>query len=144
MAKSSSAGIGARTVGNQSVASGALLYLGDGHASQGDGEIVGNGIETTFEIEFTVKLHKGRTIGRPRGETEDEIFTVGNARPLDQARQHATSEMMTWLATEFGLEAIEASHILGQCARFDIANVLNPAYSVACRLERRAIPSLRG
>jgi len=119
---------------------GALFYLGDGHASQGDGEIVGTGIETSFEVEFTVRVLKGRKIGWPRGETADEIFTVGNARPLDQALQHATSEMMHWLSTDFGLDAIEASHVLGQCVRYDVANVFNPAYSVACRLAREAIP----
>ncbi len=48
---------------------GALFYLGDGHFCQGDGEIVGTGIETSFEIEFTLRVHKGRTIGWPRGET---------------------------------------------------------------------------
>ena len=120
---------------------GALFYLGDGHASQGDGEIVGNGIETTFEVEFTVHIRRGRRIGWPRGETAEDIFTVGNARPLDQALQHATSEMLTWLAADFGLDASEASHVLGQCARYDIANVFNPAYSVSCRLPRKAIPS---
>ena len=121
-------------------ASGALFYLGDGHASQGDGEIVGNGIETAFEVEFTVRVLKGRKIGWPRGETPDEIFAVGNARPLDQALQHATSEMMCWLSTDYGLDPVDASHLLGQCVRFDIANVFNPAYSVACRLSRKAIP----
>ncbi len=120
--------------------SGALFYLGDGHASQGDGEIVGNGIETSFEVEFTVRVLKGRKIGWPRGETPDEIFTVGNGRPLDEALQNATTEMMTWLAADFGLDLIDASHILGQCVRFDVANVFNPAYSVACRLPRKAIP----
>jgi acetamidase/formamidase len=124
-------------------APGALFYLGDGHASQGDGEIVGNGIETSFEVEFAVRVLKGRGIGWPRGETLDEIFTVGNARPLDQALQHATSEMLRWLSTDFGLDPVEASHVLGQCVRFDVANVFNPAYSVACRLSRKAIPSCK-
>jgi amidase len=123
--------------------SGALFYLGDGHASQGDGELVGNGIETSFEVEFTTRVLKGRRIGWPRGETLDEIFTVGNARPLDQALQHATTELMNWLTTDFGLDLIEASHVLGQCVQFDIANVYNPAYSVACRLSRKAIPSCK-
>jgi amidase len=121
-------------------APGALFYLGDGHASQGDGEIVGNGIETSFEVEFTLRVLRGRKIGWPRGETPDEIFAVGNARPLDEALQHATSEMIRWLTTEFGLDLIEASNVLGQCVRFDIANVFNPAYSVACRLSRKTIP----
>ena len=122
-------------------ASGALFYLGDGHASQGDGEIVGNGIETSFEVEFSVRVHKGRKIGWPRGESTDEIFTVGNARPLDQALQHATTEMMNWLTTDFGLDLVDASHLLGQCVRFDVANVFNPAYSVACRLSRKTLPN---
>ena len=120
---------------------GALFYLGDGHASQGDGEIVGTGIETSFEVEFTVRVIKGRKSSWPRGETVDEIFTVGNARPLDQALQHATTEMMNWLTADFGLDFIDASHVLGQCVRFDVANVFNPAYTVACRLPREAIPS---
>jgi acetamidase/formamidase len=117
--------------------SGALFYLGDGHYCQGDGEIVGTGIETSFEIEFTVCVIKGETIGWPHGETAEEIFTVGNARPLDQALQHATTEMLAWLAADYGLDAISASHLLGQVVRYDVANVFNPAYSVACRVSKQ-------
>ena len=116
---------------------GALFYLGDGHACQGDGEIVGTGIETSFEIEFTVHLVKGKTIGWPRGETARDIFTLGNARPLDQALQHATTEMLVWLDGDYGLDPVAASHLLGQAVRYDVANVFNPAYSVACRLPKR-------
>ncbi len=116
---------------------GALFYLGDGHACQGDGEIVGTGIETSFEIAFSVKVLKGKRIGWPRGETADDIFTVGNARPLDQALQHATTEMLDWLATDYGLDAVASAHILGQAVRYDVANVFNPAYSVACRIAKR-------
>jgi acetamidase/formamidase len=121
---------------------GALFYLGDGHACQGDGEISGTGIETSFAMEFTVRLAKGRTIAWPRGETAEEIFTVGNARPLDQALQHATTEMLAWLASDYGLDAIAASQVLGQAVRYDVANVFNPAYSVACRIARSALTGL--
>jgi acetamidase/formamidase len=121
---------------------GALFYLGDGHACQGDGEIVATGIETSFEIEFTVRLAKGKTIGWPRGETADDIFTVGNARPLDQALQHATTEMLAWLGSDYGLDPLAASHVLGQVVRYDVANVFNPAYSVACRLPKRWLKGL--
>jgi amidase len=119
--------------------SGALFYLGDGHACQGDGEIVGTGIETSFEIEFTLRVLKGKTINWPRGETADDIFTIGNARPLDQALQHATTEMVAWLASDYGLDLVEASHLLGQTVRYDVANVYNPAYSVACRLSKSVL-----
>ncbi len=123
-------------------APGALFFLGDGHFAQGDGEIVGTGIETSFEVEFTVKVLKGRKINWPRGETADYVFTVGNARPLDQALQHATTEMIAWLGEDYGLDPLAASHLLGQTVRYDVANVFNPAYSVACRLSKRTLAAL--
>ena len=120
---------------------GALFYLGDGHACQGDGEIVGTGIETSFEVEFRVRVRKEWPIAWPRGETADHIFTIGNARPLDQALQHATTEMLRWLESDYELGATAASHVLGQSVRYDVANVFNPAYSVACRLPKRLLPA---
>jgi acetamidase/formamidase len=122
---------------------GALFFLGDGHACQGDGEIVGTGIETSFEIEFTVRVAKGKSIGWPRGEDGDSIFAIGNARPLDQALQHATTEMLRWLGEDYGLDPTAASHFLGQRVRYDVANVFNPAYSVACRIEKRWLDELK-
>ncbi len=116
---------------------GALFHPGDGHAVQGDGEIVGTGVETSFEMEFTVRVRKDCRIGWPRGETADEIFTVGNARPLDQAVQHATTEMVRWLGEDFGMDLVAASHVLGQVVRYDLGNVFAPAYTMVCRLAKR-------
>jgi amidase len=113
---------------------GALFFLGDVHAAQGDGEIVGTGIETAAEIQFTVQILKKKQIGWPRGQNAGEIFTIGNARPLDQALQHATTEMLDWLIEDYGLDEVSASHVMGQAVRYDIANVFNPAYSVVCRI----------
>jgi acetamidase/formamidase len=123
-------------------AEGALFFLGDGHFAQGDGEIVGTGIETSFEVEFTVRVLKRRSINWPRGETDEHIFALGNARPLDQALQHATTEMIAWLGQDHGLDALCASHLLGQSVAYDVANVFNPAYSVACRLSKRVLAAL--
>ncbi len=115
---------------------GALLFIGDGHAVQGDGEIVGTGIEVSFDVQFTVRVQKGRTIQWPRAETETHILTVGNARPLDQALQHATTEMSRWLTTEFALDTVGAHILLGQCVEYEIANVYDPAYTVVCKLRK--------
>lgn len=119
---------------------GALFFLGDIHARQGDGEISGTGIEVSGDVEFTVSVQKGRTIHWPRGEDATHIFAVGNARPLDQALQHATTEMARWLVDEYGLDARGAQILMGQVVEYDIANVYNPAYSVACRVARRWLP----
>ena len=119
-------------------APGALFFLGDCHAVQGDGEIVGTGVETCFQVTVRLTVEK-RAIIWPRGETDRDIFTLGNARPLEQALQHATTEMTRWLAEDFGLDILAASHLLGQCVRYDIGNVYDPAYTVACRLPKSVL-----
>ena len=120
--------------------SGALFYLGDCHAIQGDGEIVGTGVETCFEVTVTLTVEKGRRITWPRAETADDIIAIGNARPLDQALQHATTEMLAWLATDYGLDKTAASHLLGQVVRYDVGNVFDPAYTMACRVPKKWLP----
>jgi acetamidase/formamidase len=122
-------------------APGALFFLGDGHAVQGDGEIVGTGVETTFEVTVRLTVEKGRPISWPRAETVDDIITIGNARPLDQALQHATTEMLNLLVIDYGLTTVAASHLLGQVIRYDIGNVFDPAYTVACRIEKKWLPA---
>jgi acetamidase/formamidase len=122
---------------------GALFCLGDGHAGQGDGEIVGTGIETSFDVQFTVRLIKGKEINWPRGEDSEAIFTVGNARPLEQAVQHATTEMLRWLTTDYGLSITEASTLLGQCVEYDLGNIYDPAYTMVCRVPKRFVAALR-
>jgi len=123
---------------------GALFHIGDGHATQGDGEIVGTGIEISFDVRFTVRVLKGKTIGWPRGEDSEYIFTCGNARPLDQALQHATTEMMRWLNQDYGLDSAAASTILGQCVEYDVGNVYDPAYTMVCKLRKDVLIGLRG
>jgi acetamidase/formamidase len=120
---------------------GALLHVGDGHATQGDGEIVGTGIEISMEVQFTVRLIKGKRIHWPRGENDKYILTVGNARPLDQAVQHATTEMLRWLSEDYGLDTISASILLGQSVEYDLGNVFDPAYTMVCKLPKVLLPA---
>ena len=117
---------------------GALFYLGDGHAVQGDGEIVGTGIEISFNVQFSVQLIKATNmnpIGWPRAENTDYLLTAGNARPLDQALQHATTELVQWLV-ELGLEKQSAHILLGQCVEYEVGNVFDPAYTVICKIKK--------
>jgi acetamidase/formamidase len=122
---------------------GALFFLGDCHAVQGDGEIVGTGVETACEVEVRLTVEKGRVLGWPRGETAERIFTVGNARPLDQALQHATTEMAAWLVADYGLTPTGAAHLLGQVVRYEVANVYDPAYTMVCMVEKKWLPEVR-
>jgi acetamidase/formamidase len=121
-------------------APGALLHVGDAHAVQGDGEIVGTGVEVSAEVQFTVRVLKGKRIENPRGENADYIFAVGNARPLDQCVQIATTEMLKWLQSEYGLDLRSASILLGQAVEYDLGNIYDPAYTMVCKVAKRYLP----
>jgi acetamidase/formamidase len=118
---------------------GALFFLGDGHALQGAGEIAGTGIEISFEVQFSVRLLKGKTIRWPRGENAEYIFTVGNARPLDQAVQHATTEMLRWLQEDYKLDPVGANILMGQCVEYELGNMFDPAYTMVCKMPKRLL-----
>lgn len=118
---------------------GALFHIGDGHALQGDGEIVGTGIEISFDVQFTVHVHKGKSIGWPRGENADHIFTCGNARPLDQCVQHATTEMIRWLVDDYGLDPVGAHILMGQTVEYDLGNIFDPAFTMVCKMPKRVL-----
>ena len=94
---------------------GALFFLGDGHAKQGHGELVGTGVEVSMDVEFTVDLIKGSAIGWPRMENDDFIMVLGSARPLLQALQHATTELQGWLMSDYGYDERTSSLLMDKC-----------------------------
>ena len=116
---------------------GALLFVGDGHARQGDGEVVGNALEIAMDVEFSVDLIKDKKIGWPRLENADYIMTIGSARPLLQALQHATTELQGWLMAEYGFDERGSSLLMGHALEYDIANVVDPHFTVVAKIEKR-------
>ena len=119
---------------------GALLMMGDGHAAQGDGEIDGAAIETSFNVRFTVDLIKGKKINWPRLINDRVIMSIGSTRPLMDALRIGCTDMVNWLVQDYGFDKFEALQLLGQAAELEIANVVDPQYSVACILDKRYLP----
>jgi amidase len=119
---------------------GALLFLGDGHARQGEGEVVGTGLETSMDVEFSVDLVKKKTIRWPRLENDTYIMVLGSARPLLQALQHATTEMNRWLISDYGFNERGAASLMGQALEYEIANVVDPNFTVVAKLRKSLIP----
>lgn len=115
---------------------GALLFVGDGHAGQGDGEVLGNSLETSMDVEFTVDLIKGKKISWPRMETSEHIMVLGSARPLLQALQHATTELQRWLMEEHGFNERGAALLLGTALEYDIANIVDPHFTVVAKIKK--------
>src|SRR4029450_7238951 len=106
---------------------GALLFLGDGHARQGEGEVVGTGLETSMDVEFSVDLVKKKAIGWAGIENDTHVMVLGSARPLLEAFQIATAELQRWLMADYGMTERGAQLLMGQAAEHDIANVVEPS-----------------
>jgi len=119
---------------------GALFMLGDGHSAQGDGEIDGAAIETSFNTRFTVNLIKGKKINWPHMITNNEIMSIGSTRPLIDALRLACTDMVNWLMQDYGFDRYDAVELLGQAAHIYVANVVDPQYSVACALSNKYLP----
>jgi len=116
---------------------GALLFLGDGHARQGDGEVVGSAIETSLDVEFSVDLIKRKKINWPRLENQDFIMVLGSSRAINEALQHATTELMRWLMESYGFDERGASLLLGQGMEYEISNVVDPEFTIVAKMRKR-------
>ena len=119
---------------------GALLFVGDGHARMGEAEAAGTGVETSMDVEFTVGLVKKKPIGWPRLENETHIMVLGSARPLLEAFQHATTEMQKWLMADYGFSERGASTFMGQALEYEIANVVDPNFTVVAKMRKALLP----
>jgi acetamidase/formamidase len=116
---------------------GALLFLGDGHARQGDGEVTGGAIETSLDVDFSVDLIKKKRINWPRLENTDFIMVLGSSRAINEAMQHATTELMRWLMADYGFDERGASLLLGQAMEFEISNVVDPEFTIVAKMRKR-------
>ena len=120
---------------------GALFYFGDVHALQGDGEIVGSGLETTADVTFQFDLVKGQRIRWPRMEDENDIMVAGSVRPLVDAFRIAQVELIQWLVDDYGFELMEAYQIVSQAGHSRIANVVDPNYTVMAKFPKKLLPA---
>ena len=115
---------------------GALLYFGDAHAVQGDGELCGVAVEMPARVRLRIDLIKGRTVRWPMIETADSIMAVGSARPLEDAYRIACKEIVLWLRDEQGFDLLDAYQLATQALTCRIGNVVDPFYSVVARFSK--------
>ena len=115
---------------------GALLFIGDGHVRQGEGEVLGNALEISMDVEFSVDLIKDTEIGWPRIETEDDLIVLGSARPLLQALQHATTELQRWLMADHGYDERGSSLLMGHAMEYEVVQVVDPHFTIAAKMPK--------
>ncbi len=123
-------------------APGALLFIGDGHAAQGDGELTGDALETSMQVEFTVGLIKNQSQG-PHAENDEYLMALGIGNSLEDALRMATTQLVNWLQRDYKLEPNEAAIVLGTSMRYDIAEVVDPLVHVVAKVRKEALATLK-
>ncbi len=118
---------------------GAYLFLGDGHANQGDGELTGDALETSMDVEFTVEVLESQWTNTPRIETDESLISIGVAGSLDNATRTATSDMARWLERRYKLNSSEAAMVLGFANQYEIADLVPPYLTVLSRLPKKVL-----
>src|SRR6201998_4012128 len=119
---------------------GALLYMGDGHAAMGEGEIAGTAIEVPLHARVQVAVIKGRKISWPRFENDDAIMTVGAYRPPDDCLRIAFTELVKWIHDDYGMSELDAYELLSKVARIHLNEMVDPNYVVVASIEKKYLP----
>ncbi|RKG56497.1 acetamidase [Corallococcus sp. AB011P] len=123
---------------------GALLYLGDAHAAQGDGETSQYALETSMDVEFTVDvLHGKPPPSTPRVESPTHLMTLGQGGSLDDALRSATQGLTQWLEQDYGLTLSESAQVLGSSVQYVVANLAGRSVGVAAKLDKARLQALR-
>jgi acetamidase/formamidase len=122
---------------------GAILFVGDGHAVEGDGELNGDALETSMDVEFTVDLIRGRSTQGPRFENDEYLMASGIGGSLQDALQMATTELAKWLERDYKLSPNESNVILGTTIRYDIAEVVDPQVHIVAKVSKSVLAPLQ-
>lgn len=112
---------------------GALLWSGDSHAAQGNGEVNLTALETAFrELNVTVEVLKGKKFDMPRIETAKSWITVGFDKDLNLAWQGARTQTAKFLAEQRGLSDEKADALVPEVADCRVSQVVNIKKGIHC------------
>ena len=119
---------------------GALLFLGDGHAAMGDGEVAGTAVEVSMRVRVKVDVIKHKATAWPRFENDNYIMAVGIYRPLDDALRIAFTELIHWMHERNGLSEMDAYELLSKTAEIHLDEMVDPNYVVVVKINKKFLP----
>jgi len=116
---------------------GALFSLGNVHAVQGDGKICGTSLEVPAHIELKFDLIRDKKVNWPRVESPEEIMTICSDKPLEDAAKLAFMELIKWMKSDYNFWEIDAYILLSLAAKLNIAQIVNPLYTVIAKISKQ-------
>jgi acetamidase/formamidase len=122
---------------------GALLGMGDGHAAMGDGEVVGSGLETSMDVDFTVDVIPGDSSGMVRVENKDYLIALGVSGSVPVSIQIATSQLATWIKEKYKLSDSEVAILFASTLKYDITELVDSRYDVAAKVPKSVLSAMK-
>jgi amidase len=117
---------------------GAYLMIGDGHAGHGDGELLGQGTETSMDVEFTLqRIVKKHPLRAPRLEHPDSLVTFGLTTSQERGFRDAITDMIAWLQSDYGLAPQEAHVLVAMSGSLRVASWFG---TYICQVPKRYLP----
>jgi acetamidase/formamidase len=119
---------------------GAMLYLGDGHAAMGDGEVAGTAIEVPMRVRLKIDLIKRKKLTWPRFENDEYLMAIGIARPLEDATRIAYTELIKWIHDDYGVSQLDVYELLSVVGEVRVSQFVDPGYTVIARIKKKYLP----
>ena len=118
---------------------GALLWTGDSHAAQGNGEVNLTAIETAFkEFNITVTVLKDMKLDMPRIETPKSWITMGFDKDLNEAWNGVKDQTIKFLSGQRKISADQASALMAKVADCRVSQVVNIKKGIHCLIPKDA------
>lgn len=118
---------------------GGMVAMGDVHASMGDGEVCGTGVEVPAEVTVVLQRAPELELKRPMIETPTSWLSYAAARTLDEAAKLATSDMVRFMMDRCGIDFEEAYMLASVAANLRISQVVDPLMAAKMEISKRYI-----
>lgn len=122
---------------------GALLGMGDGHAAMGEGEVVGSGLETSMDVDFSVEVIPSYSSGMVRSENKDYLMAFGVAGSVPVSIQVATTALATWIKKDYNLSDSEVAILFASELKYDIAELVDSRYDVVAKIPKSVLATIK-
>ncbi|HXF65070.1 MAG TPA: acetamidase/formamidase family protein [Burkholderiales bacterium] len=112
---------------------GALLWTGDSHAAQGNGEVNLTAVETAYkEMNVTVEVLKKVKLDFPRIETPRSWITMGFDQDLNKALDFVKEQTIRFLAEQRKITREQAAELMKKVSDCRISQVVNIKKGIHC------------
>lgn len=115
---------------------GALLFIGDIHASMGDGESAGTGVEASGEVKIKLGVIKDTKLNRPYVETKDAFITICSSPTLEEASCMAVLDASNFISARLSIGFEDAYMLSSAACNLIISQIVNPLVTVRMEIPK--------